>query len=59
MHITCPCGWHGDLKVDDALVARAAELRAHGAGHRRRKSKWQRMAQRLKLWWQAGLRKRP
>jgi len=52
MHITCRCGWHGDVEVNDALVAHANELRAHGAGHRRRKSYWERLMKLVSAWWQ-------
>lgn len=54
MHITCHCGWHGDIDVDEGLVAHAGEMRAHGAGHRSRvhhKSLWQRFVKPLVFWW--------
>jgi hypothetical protein len=51
MHITCRCGWRGDLQVDDALVQRAGLMRASGAGHRRPKSIWRRFVARLRSWW--------
>jgi hypothetical protein len=58
MHITCHCGWHGDVEVNDALVAHASELRAHGAGHRRRKSPWERWVKSLVGSWQRAMVKR-
>jgi hypothetical protein len=58
MHITCHCDWHGDIEVDDALVARANELRAQGAGRRERKSPWQRFLKSLANWWQRTVRHR-
>jgi hypothetical protein len=57
MHITCHCGWHGDVEVNDALVAKAHELRTHGAGHRRRKSAWYRFSKLLERWWQVVIRR--
>jgi hypothetical protein len=58
MHITCHCGWHGDVIVEDALVAAADELRSQGVGHRRRRSLWERWVKSLATWCKRALSRR-
>lgn len=51
MHITCHCGWHGEIHPDEPLLHHAEELRAQGAGHRPPKTPWQRFLKRWRSWW--------
>ncbi len=51
MHITCHCGWHGPVQPDDSLVRHAEDLRLQGAGHRHRKTSWERFLKWCRAWW--------